>query len=210
MTKKKLWITAAGALCLVVAIAAAWAITAGASNQEPIPTQPTTEEPVDPSFSLPTQEATEGITGFVRPGMIGDNGSQFLEGEQAVLGTLYIRTGSPSEGGKPVVLVFRTVEEFRTYCQEHPTLNLEQALQKYDETYFKTRELVMAVVTEGSGSVRHELLSVGQKADGSWVLRGTRKVPEAGTADMAQWCLFAELPQGRIPVGQTPALELHQ
>ena len=50
---------------------------------------------------------------------------------------------------------------------------------------------------EGSGSVRHELDGILPNGDG-WYLTGRRIVPEAGTCDMAQWHILAELEKDLI------------
>ena len=64
---------------------------------------------------------------------------------------------------------------------------------KYDEAFFEQNDLLMIYVWEGSGSVRHEI--TGLKKDQNNVLTVTinRRVPEAGTADMAGYAVVVPI-----------------
>lgn len=62
-----------------------------------------------------------------------------------------------------------------------------------DEEFFVENMLVMAVLEEGSGSNRHELMGV----TGEDVILIKRIVPEAGTCDMAAWHIILEVPRER-------------
>lgn len=72
------------------------------------------------------------------------------------------------------------------------TEGLTDGFARYDQAWFDgDRQLVAVVVTESSGSVYHEILSLIQDESGvtATVLR---RLPEEGTCDMAAWLLTAE------------------
>ena len=68
----------------------------------------------------------------------------------------------------------------------------------YDEEFFKSRDLILAVQEEGSGSVRHQIQGLRALDDGLWELTGRRVVPEVGTCDMAQWHIVVETQKNLI------------
>ena len=77
------------------------------------------------------------------------------------------------------------------------------ACDKYDNAYFERQNLVLIVLQEGSGSIRHEITDVRRHriengALDGWDITIDRKVPEAGTEDMAQWHLFLEVQMGDV------------
>ncbi|MBE6623045.1 MAG: hypothetical protein E7621_02540 [Ruminococcaceae bacterium] len=63
---------------------------------------------------------------------------------------------------------------------------------KYDEKYFEDNALFITYVSEGSGSVRHEISRIYRK-DGYVRVFVSRIVPEIGTCDMAGWLGFVEV-----------------
>ena len=72
------------------------------------------------------------------------------------------------------------------------------ACDKYDDTYFENKSLVLIVLEEGSGSIRHKITGVHRHLNKNWASLGLdiiidRIVPECGTSDMAQWHLFLEV-----------------
>ncbi|MBP3579940.1 MAG: hypothetical protein J6K12_01695, partial [Clostridia bacterium] len=62
---------------------------------------------------------------------------------------------------------------------------------KYDEEYFESQILLIVLLEEGSGSVRHKVERVANGADGITV-DITTIVPEIGTCDMAEWHILIE------------------
>ena len=83
------------------------------------------------------------------------------------------------------------------------TIGFLDACDKYDNAYFKRQNLVLIVLQEGSGSIRHEITDVRRHriengALDGWDITIDRKVPEAGTEDMAQWHLFLEVQMGDV------------
>lgn len=72
------------------------------------------------------------------------------------------------------------------------TVGFLDAVDTYDEAYFEDHVLVLVLLEEGSGSIRHEVTSVTR--DGDEVrIHIKRKVPDMGTDDMAEWHIFVEL-----------------
>lgn len=120
----------------------------------------------------------------------------------------YIRTnGYVDEVRYPIILLINTTEELEEYYkQNRDTYDLERkekvysdttigfldAVDKYDDIYFKDNILVFILLEEGSGSVGHDISGV--KLNEKAVEIGIERiVPEVGTDDMAQWHVMVEL-----------------
>ena len=69
--------------------------------------------------------------------------------------------------------------------------------EKYDDNFFENHELIIVLLKEGSGSIRHEVEKVvfTQSADGKSSVQPVIKriVPEVGTCDMAYWRIIIEI-----------------
>ena len=88
--------------------------------------------------------------------------------------------------------ILRSRQELDDLLAGLDTEGLADGFARYDQTWFDgDRQLVAVVVTESSGSVYHEILSLIQDESGvtATVLR---RLPEEGTCDMAAWLLTAE------------------
>ena len=139
----------------------------------------------------------------------------------------YIRTnGYMEEMEYPVVRIIRSTDELNAYYEEYKdqyylerreqifsdtTIGFLDACDRYDEDYFKDQILILVLLEEGSGSIRHEVsgLSLTERK-GERILHISIQsiVPEVGTDDMAQWHLMIEPEEGldvedesRITVG---------
>ena len=125
----------------------------------------------------------------------------------------YSRSGYPEQLGPLAVTVIRTRWELDCYFDTFPypdaTWNneptLTQIFQRYDENYFASRDLIIAFVAEGSGSVRHKVNAVSRDdTTGQWTIDIERLIPEIGTGDMAYWQILIEPPKDmRVQVGDT-------
>lgn len=141
------------------------------------------------------------------PAVVGEDGRMPLYGQQ------YIRTnGYHEDAAYPVITVIRSRAELEAYCKENRGLyDLESgflaACGRYDDAYFAEKDLLLVLLEEGSGSVRHELSGIRPHEDG-WYLTGRRIVPEVGTCDMAQWHILAELEKDLIHPTDTVTLGL--
>ncbi len=126
----------------------------------------------------------------------------------------YIRTNGYIDGQSyPYYVVIRSVEDLNSYYSRNKDLyDLEKkekvyadttigwldAIEKYDDEYFKANDLIMIVLEEGSGSNRHEVKSVIKNPDGGFSVDIARDVPEVGTCDMAEWHIILEIECGKI------------
>lgn len=63
----------------------------------------------------------------------------------------------------------------------------------YDAAFFRESYVVLILLEEPSGSIRHKVTAASQYEDGRVGIAVERIVPEAGTDDMAQWHIFVEL-----------------
>lgn len=120
----------------------------------------------------------------------------------------YIRTNGYHEDVEyPVVKIIRSVDELNAYYNENKerydlerndkvysdtTIGFLDACDKYDEAYFEDQILVMVLLEEGSGSIRHNVDNVKLGSDGKLYTSIRRDVPEVGTDDMAEWHILIE------------------
>lgn len=122
----------------------------------------------------------------------------------------YVRTDGYSEDRSyPYHTVISSREELEAYYEVYKDIyNLERrekvysdstigfldACDKYDDAYFERQNLVLIVLQEGSGSIRHEITDVRRNMEnGGWDITIDVKAPEVVTDDMAQWHLFLEV-----------------
>ena len=131
----------------------------------------------------------------------------------------YIRTNGGSENTSyPYHVVINSREELDAYYETNKelfdlerkekvysdtTIGFLDACDKYDDTYFERQNLVLIVLEEGSGSVRHEITDVRNRWDENgaslgWNITINRIVPDVATDDMAQWHLFLEVQMGDV------------
>ncbi len=75
------------------------------------------------------------------------------------------------------------------------TIGFADAIDEYDGAWFRDHQLILVLLEEGSGSVRHTVTAVkgGEKPE----VTVTRLVPEVGTDDMAEWHILIGI--DRIP-----------
>ena len=120
----------------------------------------------------------------------------------------YVRTdGSPEKVVFPCVRIIRSMEDLRDYYDTwkdsfhlerretvyaDSTIGFLDVCDQYDDAFFSENYLLFVLLEEGSGSIRHEVRSVEQTADGKLSISIDRKVPEVGTDDMAQWHIIFE------------------
>ena len=127
----------------------------------------------------------------------------------------YIRTdGYSDDRSYPYHIVISSRAELEAYYKAYKdTYNLERrekvysdstigfldACDKYDDAYFERQNLMLIVLQEGSGSIRHEITDVRRNIEnGGWNITIDVKAPEVVTDDMAQWHLFLEVQMGDV------------
>lgn len=115
----------------------------------------------------------------------------------------YIRTdGYHEDLSYPIVYVIHSAEELKTYYEENKslydldrrenpasdqTIGFLDACDRYDDSYFENRILLMVLLQEGSGSIRHQVDSLTLTENSQLSVAITSLIPEVGTDDMALW-----------------------
>lgn len=130
----------------------------------------------------------------------------------------YIRTNGYSyseDRSYPYHVVIDSKDELEAYYEANKELfDLERkdsdtkigfldACDKYDDTYFERQNLVLIILEEGSGSIRHEITDVRRRWDENgaslgWNIYIKSTAPEILTEDMATWHLFLEVQMGNV------------
>jgi len=131
----------------------------------------------------------------------------------------YIRTDGYSEDRSyPYHVVINSRKELEAYYEANKevfdlgrrevvysdsTIGFPDACDKYDDAYFERQNLVLIVLEEGSGSIRHEIRDVRRHRDENgasdgWDITINKIVPETGTDDMAEWHLILEVQMGKV------------
>ncbi len=142
---------------------------------------------------------------------LGSDGA-ILTGKKVDFEAQYIRTGLNGEEDFPICKVIHSVEELNAYYNENKdkyyldtrrqnpasdsTIGFLDATDKYDEAYFSEQILIMVLVEEPSGSIRHKVNYVKDGSDGRLYIDVHRIIPEAGTDDMAEWHILIEPEKG--------------
>ena len=113
----------------------------------------------------------------------------------------YIRAGSKKElSAYPAVKIIRSANEMSRYLKNetHMSEELVSACEKYNADYFNKQILIIVLLEEGSGSVRHEVEKVG--SDNTHAVIQIKSIaPEVGTCDMAWWHILIE-PEAGIQI----------
>ncbi|MCQ2537238.1 MAG: hypothetical protein MJ124_02440 [Lachnospiraceae bacterium] len=130
--------------------------------------------------------------------------------EQTILGGLIafeaqvVRTNGYVDGAKyPKSVVITSRAELDEYYNQNKntynlgtidstSVNFIKKCEKYDDAFFAENNLVLILLESGSGSVRYDINSVNKTKDGIMVGINPR-MPEVGTADMAEWHVILEI-----------------
>ncbi|MBR0391709.1 MAG: hypothetical protein IJK38_05250 [Oscillospiraceae bacterium] len=127
----------------------------------------------------------------------------------------YIRTNGYSDGEEyPKIFWLTSADELEAYYEanknkydlehkEHPytdeTIGFLDAAGQYDAAFFEKNDLIIVLLEEGSGSIRHEVSGLHVEASQENGLKYDiqpeikRIVPEVGTDDMAEWHIIIEI-----------------
>jgi hypothetical protein len=112
----------------------------------------------------------------------------------------YIRTNPMLRTEKyPSVMLISSKAELEQYYNErydvsaYPYLEqsseLKNAVEGYSEQYFQEKFLLIVLLEESSGGIRHKVETI--EENGNIVI--SRLLPEMGTSDMAEWNILIEL-----------------
>lgn len=125
-----------------------------------------------------------------------------IDGDHLPFSARYYRTNGYAEGKDyPVVTLIQSTEDAKayyeanknTYRMEGPTPGFADALLGYDDAYFREHLLIIVLLEEPSGSIRHKVTDVVQTDDHTRVLIQRVRPEGAATADMAQWHILIEI-----------------
>lgn len=128
---------------------------------------------------------------------------------------VYIRTDGGREGEQyPLAVLIDSRSALDAYYRDNKdnyylerreivysdtSVGFLDACDKYTEDFFKENCLVLVLVEEGSGSIRHEVTKVCKTAEGLTEVHVRSIVPECGTCDMALWHIIVELSRDDMP-----------
>ena len=89
-------------------------------------------------------------------------------------------------------------DTFMTDSYEDPLASQEflseMECSEFTDTFFETKDVLIILLEEDSGSVSHTLTSIERADTGSpWTVHIRRRVPEMQTEDMAYWYIVAEI-----------------
>ncbi len=115
----------------------------------------------------------------------------------------YVRTFGYSDNEQyPKYLWIESKDGLEDYISQNKdscTSEFSESVKKYDESFFRNSNLIMIILQEGSGSVRHEVTRVRYFYSGLDEIMYSvqpeirRIVPEVQTCDMAQWHIIIEV-----------------
>lgn len=127
----------------------------------------------------------------------------------------YIRTNGVNDSTEyPMINIITSTDELKYYYEcnrenfflerryDHAsdsTVGFLDVCDKYDDAFFSNSSLVLIVIEEGSGSVRHNVDNVKFDTNGCLSVNIRYSVPDAGTCDMAQWHIILELSDDFVP-----------
>lgn len=124
----------------------------------------------------------------------------------------YIRTdGYQASASYPAIKIIHSREELQSYYEENKdlydlerreevasdsTIGFLDACDKYDSAYFEDSFLILILLEEGSGSIRHTVDQLSLNENGELTASISTTIPEVGISDMALWHIIIEPGQG--------------
>lgn len=129
------------------------------------------------------------------------SGSQPASESQNGFSVQYIRTDGYHESAVyPLLTVISSRGELEKYYDANKNKYalspaFDAATEKYTGEFFLENYLVIVLLEEGSGSVRHEVEEIGENGE----ILISRLQPGIGTCDMAEWHVIIELKNGFQP-----------
>ena len=119
------------------------------------------------------------------------------DGDIDVINVQYIRRfGHSQDIQYPIISVISAKREIEQYYETYvkckynsPNGQFIDATKIYSDDFFANNFLVIVLLEEGSGSIRHKVEKIDQNGD----IIINRLIPEVGTDDMAEWNIIIEL-----------------
>jgi hypothetical protein len=126
----------------------------------------------------------------------------------------YIRTNGYVSGEKyPKIFWITSADELKSYFEANKdkynlgrrvdpysgAMGFTGVAEQYDTVFFEENDLIVIVMEEGSGSIRHEVsnlhIEASQEDGMKYVIQPEiiRILPEIGTCDMAEWHIIIEI-----------------
>ncbi len=87
-----------------------------------------------------------------------------------------------------------------SYGGDNPSFSV--LAEQYDEGFFETNGVIILIIDEGSGSIRHHVKGLEVNEDMLMILL-EREVPETGTDDMATWLIVIEYEKASLAFEDT-------
>ena len=132
------------------------------------------------------------------------NGKQiYCYNDKEEINVQYIRRyGHYKDIQNPVVSVISAKSKLEQYFETHVkciynsyTGLFLEATKIYSDNFFAKNYLVIVLLEEGSGSIRHKV----EKIDNNGDITISRLIPQVGTCDMAEWNIVIELDNNFSP-----------
>ncbi len=172
--------------------------------------------PSAPAASAPQEQEAPGISEEAPDISVpAEGGIVFPSIESIDFTARYVRTnGYVEDADYPGLYWISSADELNEYYEQNKgiyslesrktfasdmTPGFADVMEEYDDEFFGTHDIILVLLSEGSGSVRHEVTAVDLLPSpyGSvrYLIRPeiARIVPEVGTSDMAEWHIFIEI-----------------
>jgi PBP1b-binding outer membrane lipoprotein LpoB len=119
---------------------------------------------------------------------------QNLIPENPAFSAQYIRTDSAdAQMGQPGVTVIRSAAALADYCSAYEESEMATLANQYTDTDFSTHTLVLILLYESSGSIRHNVTGVTAASASEITVSIDRLIPEVGTDDIAHWHIVVDI-----------------
>ena len=111
---------------------------------------------------------------------------------QELIQQQHIHTGWSGEIEYPVISIISSISKLEVYYNEYKDsfnfIEFADVIGEFSEEFFGHNFLVIVLLGENSGSIRHKV-----RMDANGDIEVTRLIPEVLTLDMAQWTVIIEL-----------------
>lgn len=177
---------------------------------------PEEEKPFGEPPSVPEEPGTEEKPGFSgnMSGQISDSpaientfvlrANGYGAGSEETMWHLYAANEKNGKNDSPI-MVFHSAEKLKSfYMDMEGTYDFrsgenspKEKILSYDEKYFEENSLIIIHIQSNSGSVRYSVTDI-SVSGGNCSITVNAKIPEVGTADMADWFILIEQPKAAL------------